>query len=215
MLPDAVCSPCFGWDDKNSYFCSSLLLNMKQKQAIIEALKRLGGKAKMSRICELALTLGDFSGSKNPKATIRNCIYTHPLDFISSEQKDYWQLASYQEEVEGLKREIEELKGQLAMKDKTIEELKAVKTEDDFVQRIVRETKRLYKHEKEKTEVIRQILYKVGRSDAEEELDAWIEGRQYKPSFNVAGDYVVSKNVENEVLSVASGGTGINISKEK
>ena len=70
----------------------------------------------------------------------------------------------------------------------------------------------LYKHEKSKTEVIRQILYKVGRSDAEEELDAWIEGREYKPSINIAGDYIANKHVTNEVNNVASGATGINVS---
>lgn len=64
---------------------------------------------------------------------------------------------------------------------------------------------------KKKIEVVRQILYKVGRADAEEELDAWIEGREYKPSVNVAGDYVVSKHVDNEVNGVAAGATGISL----
>ena len=93
--------------------------------------------------------------------------------------------------------------------------LRSVKTEDDFVKRLVKETKNLYKHEKDKIEVIRQILYKVGRSDAEEELDAWIEGRVYRPTVNVSGDYVVNKHVENEVGNVEGGGTGINIDKDK
>jgi hypothetical protein len=53
-------------------------------------------------------------------------------------------------------------------------------TEDDFVKRLVKETKNLYKHERSKTEVIRQILYKLGRADAEAELDAWIEGKEKK-----------------------------------
>ena len=65
-----------------------------------------------------------------------------------------------------------------------IEELKKIPSEDDFVKRLVKETKKLYKHEKEKTEVIRQILYKVGREDAEAELDAWIEDRQ-KPLVSI------------------------------
>lgn len=83
------------------------------------------------------------------------------------------------------------------------------------MRRLVRETKNLYKHEKDKIEVIRQILYKVGRSDAEEELDAWIEGREYRPTVNVSGDYVVNKNVENEVSNVEGGATGINVNKDK
>lgn len=132
----------------------------------------------MSRICELALTLGDFSGSKNPKATIRNCIYTHPLDFISSEQKDYWQLASYQEEVAGLKREIEELKGQLAKKDKTIEELKAVPKEAEFVEKFLREVMDEYKRKPKQADPIRNILRHMRHKGATAVLDAWIDEKE-------------------------------------
>lgn len=177
---------------------------MTQKEAIIKALEKLGGKAKMSEICKLAKSIGDFSGSNDASATIRNCIYKHPQDFLSSEQKDYWQLVSYQEEIACRDRRIKELEEENSR-------LKVKKTEDDFVKRLVRETKHLYKHEKDKIEVIRQILYKVGRNDAEEELDAWIEGREYKSSINVSGDYVVTKHVDNEVNGVAFGGTGISV----
>ena len=114
---------------------------------------------------------------------------------------------SYQEDIAKRDQRIKEL-----MEEN--ERLKVVKTEDDFVRRLVRETKNLYKHEKGKIEVIRQILYKVGRSDAEEELDAWIEGKEYNPSVNVAGDYVLSKQVVNEVNGVSSGATGISTNKD-
>ena len=183
-----------------------------QKEAARKALEILGGRAQMKYICLVAAHLiGDNTQAKDVKNNVRREIYTNSTLFqrVPNMPDGWWELTYYQEEMDGLKREIDELKGQLAMKDKTIEELKAVKTEDDFVQRIVRETKRLYKHEKEKTEVIRQILYKVGRGDAEEELDAWIEDRQYKPLINVAGDYVLSKNVENEVQNVEAGGIGV------
>ena len=193
MLPDAVCRPCFGWDDKNSYFCSSLLLNMKQKQAIIEALKRLGGKAKMSRICELALTLGDFSGSKNPKATIRNCIYTHPLDFISSEQKDYWQLVSYQEEIALRDKEIAELKAE-------VERLGSVPTEDDFVQRFVKKVKHNLKRDKKTVEEIRKLMDALGRSDADKELDEWLQGKT-KPVVKQVTKKFIQKNINSQVFT--------------
>lgn len=168
----------------------------------------LGGRARLKEIYPLAVEIGDFSGSKDEKATIRNCLLTSPKCFRRSPDKPdgWWELISYQEEIADLDRQIKEL-----MEEN--ERLKAVKTEDDFVRRLVRETKNLYKHEKDKIEVIRQILYKVGRSDAEEELDAWIEGREYKPSLNVAGDFVMSKNVEHEVNGVASGAVGVNIDK--
>ena len=51
---------------------------------------------------------------------------------------------------------------------------------NDFVKRIVEETKHVYKHDRKKADVIRQIMIKVGRSDADAELDAWIEGKEKK-----------------------------------
>ena len=174
---------------------------MTQKDAIIEALNRLGGKASLKDIYQLAYTLADFSRSKNWHATIRSYLLRETGTFRPSGQ-GWWELVSYQEEIASRDQRIKELEAENAR-------LRAIKTEDGFVERLVRETKKLYKHEKEKIEVIRQILYKVGRSDAEEELDAWIEGREYKPSINISGDYVVTKHVDNEVNGVVSGGTGI------
>lgn len=81
-------------------------------------------------------------------------------------------------------------------------------TADDFVKRLVSKAKKLYKHDKGKLEVIRQMLYNLGCVEAEAELDACIEGKEYKP-MNIEGDYVVNKNVENEVNGVAKGATGI------
>ena len=183
---------------------------MTQKEAIVKALQTLGGRAQLKEIYPLAVELGNFSGSNNPQATIRNCLQKSPKFFRHSPGKPdgWWELLSYQEEITLRDKRIKEL-------EEENERLKTVKTEDDFVKRLVRETKNLYKHEKDKIEVIRQILYKVGRSDAEEELDAWIEGREYKHSLNFAGDYVVSKHVENEVNGVAESGIGINLSHNK
>ena len=175
---------------------------MTQKEAIIKALKNLGGKATLNEIYPIAYSLADFSGSKDWKATIRWYLQKE-TDSFRSAKRGSWELLSYQEDIARRDKRIKELEAEIAR-------LRG-KTEDDFVKRLVRETKHLYKHEKDKIEVIRQILYKVGRNDAEEELDAWIEGREYKPSINVSGDYVVTKHVDNEVNGVASRGTGINV----
>ena len=180
---------------------------MNQKEAIVQALEKMGGKAPLKDIYQHAYPLADFTGSRDWKATIRWYLQKG-TDTFRSKERGWWELLSYQEEMAKLNERIAELKEENMR-------LKNVKTEDDFVKRLVQETKNLYKHEKVKIEVIRQILYNVGRSDAEEELDAWIEGREYKPSLNVAGDYVVNKHVENEVNGVAPGATGIKIHKDK
>lgn len=160
---------------------------MTQKEAIIEALKRLGGKAKMGIICRVAIEIGDFSGSKKPDATIRNCIYTHPKDFLKSDEKDCWQLPSYQEDIAARDQRIKELEAE-------VEALKSIPKEDDFVARFVEETKRFYKHERKKADAIRQIMIKVGRSDAEAEIDAWMEGKKVK----------VIKKVEKKIVQKIS-----------
>ena len=152
----------------------------------------LGGKAKMGKICKLAQSLGDFSGSKSPSSTIRNCIYTNPSEFRSS-GGGYWELMWYQEEIAKRDSRIAELEELLSALDSEIAELKNVLTEDNFVKRLVKETKNLYKHEQSKTEVIRQILYKVGRTDAEAELDAWIVGKEHIPSVSINGNIVLNK----------------------
>lgn len=198
------------WMGKFRIFAAKRNKKMTQKEAIVKALQTLGGRAQLKEIYPLALEFGNFRGSKDKEATIRNCLQTSPKSFRRSPDKPsgWWELVSFQKEIARRDLRIKEL-----MEEN--ERLKAVKTEDDFVRKLVRETKKLYKHEKEKTEVIRQILYKVGRGDAEEELDAWIEGKEYKPSFNVQGDLVVNKNVEHEVNHVVPDATGISINKCK
>lgn len=179
---------------------------MTQKEAIVEALKRLGGRANLNDIYRFAYKLADFSGSKDWKATIRWYLQKE-TNFFRSTKRGSWELVSYQEELAKRDLRIKEL-----MEENEL--LKAVKTEDDFVERFVEETKRFYKHERKKADAIRQIMIKVGRRDAEADIDAWIEGREYKSSVNVQGDFVMNKSVEHEVNNVASGAIGININKE-
>ena len=180
---------------------------MTQKEAIIKSLKCLGGKACLNDIYRFAYELADFSGSKDWKATIRWYLQKETNTFRST-KRGWWELVSYQEELAKRDLRIKEL-----MEEN--ERLKAVKTEDDFVERFVEEAKRFYKHERKKADAIRQIMIKVGRRDAEADIDAWIEGREYKSSVNVQGDFVMNKSVEHEVNNVASDATGISINKNK
>ena len=176
---------------------------MTQKEAIIKALEKLGGRAQLKDIYPLAIEIGDFSRSQNMKATIRNCLLTNPKDFRHSDGKPsgWWELTSFQEEIAEMKAEIKNLKEEN-------ERLRAVPTEDDFVNKLVTDAENRYKYEKDMIKAIRTILYNLGRTEDAAKLDAWIEGKEYKP-MNIEGDYVVTKNVGNEVNGVAKGATGI------
>lgn len=154
---------------------------MTHVEALKRVLEELGGRSTLQEIYPRAVELISFKEGSNIQATLRSSLQRHPKMFRPSAGKPdgWWELVSFQEDIATRDHRIHELEEENAR-------LKAVRTEDDFVRRIVKETKKLYKHDKEKTEVIRQILYKVGRSDAEEELDAWIEGREYKTAETVA-----------------------------
>ena len=89
----------------------NIMINMTQKEAIIKALEDLGGRGRLQDIYPLAMEYGDFSGSKTPKATIRNYLLMSPKSFRRSYGKPngWWELLSYQEEMSALKKENEML----------------------------------------------------------------------------------------------------------
>lgn len=181
---------------------------MTQKEAIIKALEEHGGRERLPVIYPRVIQLATFKPGSDKQTTIRTTLQRHPECFRHSPGKPdgWWELVSFQEDIAWRDQRIKELEEDNA-------QLKNIKTEDAFVQKFVQETKHFFKHDRKRADTIRQIMIKVGRSDADKELDAWIEGREYKPSINVAGDYVLSKHVDNEANGVASGATGININK--
>lgn len=144
---------------------------MTQEEALIKALKILGGKGTLDKIYPLALKALGKEGA-NTKASFRKTLQKHPASFKSF-QRGVWELSSYQEELAIRDKRITELEAE-------VEALKNIPKEDDFVKRFVEETKRFYKHERKKADAIRQIIIKVGRQDAEGEIDAWMDGKQTK-----------------------------------
>ena len=176
---------------------------MTQKEAIIKALEMLGGRANLKQIYPLAMEL-TFFGGNTPENTIRNYLQKNPKLFRPSPGKPsgWWELTSFQEEIAELKAEIQTLKEENEI-------LRAVPTEDDFVNKLVTDAENRYKYEKDMIKAIRTILYNLGRTEDAAKLDAWIDGREYKPSMNFEGDYVVNKHIDHEVNGVAKGATGI------
>ena len=155
---------------------------MTQKEAIEKALEKLGGRATLQEIYPLAIEIGDFSSSKDKKATIRNYLQTSPKNFRHSPDKpDGWyELISYQEEISKRDLRIAELEVLLVDKEKEIVELKKQPTEDSFVKRMVSATKNLFGINRKHADYVRQVLLKLGRDDEQEELLAWIERREQK-----------------------------------
>lgn len=150
---------------------------MTQKEAIIEALHRLGGKASLNDIYRFAYMNADFSGSKDWKATIRWYLQKDTSSFRSS-KRGWWELVSYQEEIARFKQRIMKLEEENAC-------LKAVKTEDDFVKRFVKKVKHHLKRDKKTVEEIRRLMDALGRSDADKELDEWLQNNDKEYHGNI------------------------------
>ena len=157
-------------------------MHMTQKEAIEKALQKLGGRATLQEIYPLALEIGDFSGSKDKKATVRSYLLTSPKSFRHSPDKpDGWyELISFQEEIAARDNRIAELEALLAEKDKKIDDLKGEPTEDSFVRRLVNATKNIFGINRKHADYVRQVLLKLGRDEEQEELLAWIERREQK-----------------------------------
>lgn len=165
---------------------------MTQKEAIIEVLNRLGGKANLNDIYRYAYTKADFSGSKDWKATIRWYLQKE-TDSFRSTKRGSWELVSYQEELASRDKRIKELEEENAR-------LKAVKTEDDFVERFVKKVKHNLKRDKKTVEEIRKLMDALGRSDADKELDDWLQGKDKKVVKQVTKKYI-QKNINSQVFT--------------
>jgi len=153
---------------------------MTQKEAIEKALQKLGGRATLQEIYPLALEIGDFSSSKDKKATVRSYLLTSPKSFRHSPDKPngWYELISFQEEIAARDNRIAELEALLAEKDKKIDDLKGMPTEDSFVRRLVNATKNIFGINRKHADYVRQVLLKLGRDEEQEELLAWIERRE-------------------------------------
>ena len=183
---------------------------MTQKEALEQALKDLGGRAHLQDIYPVAIKYITHKEGSKIYDSLRGCIHDKRRFRPSPDKPQGWyELLSYQEEIASRDKRIKELEEENA-------QLKSIKTEDAFVEKMLKETKKRFKHESERNKAVAvsQILAWAGREDASENLDEWLEGKE-KPFIAVNGDYVVSKHVENEIDNVEAGGTGVNINKEE
>jgi uncharacterized protein Smg (DUF494 family) len=197
-----------------SYFCNQKTINMTQKEAIIEALNRLGGKASLNDIYRFAYTLADFSGSKDWKATIRWYLQKE-TDSFRSTKRGWWELVSYQEDIAIRDNRIKEL-------EEANKHLMSIPKEAEFVDKFLKEVMNEYKRKRGEADPIRNILRHMGHEEAAAVLDACIDKNEedlVKALENlkivVQGDYVVNKHIDNQVNGVAKGATGLSIHKEE
>ena len=143
---------------------------MTQREALKQALEKLGGRARLQDLYPLVLKVIKWKPDSNIEATLRTTLKRNPSDFRHSPGKPsgWWELTSFQEEIAEMKAEIQTLKEEN-------ERLRAVPTEDDFVDRFVMQVKTFLKRDTDTVDEIRKILVALNRSDAAKNLDSWID----------------------------------------
>ena len=166
---------------------------MTQKEAIIEALKRFGGKANLNDIYRFAYTLADFSGSKDWKATIRWYLQKE-TDAFRSSKRGWWELVSFQEEIASRDNRIAELEALLIDRDKEISELKQQETADFFVGRMIDATKTIFATKRNDARPVQQVLVVMNRPE-QQNLMEWI---LWKPT-NVVNKTFTKKIIQKTI----------------
>ena len=143
---------------------------MTQREALKQALEKLGGRARLQDLYPVVLKVIKWKPDSDIEATLRTTLKRDPYDFRHSPGKPsgWWELTSFQEEIAEMKAEIQTLKEEN-------ERLRAVPTEDDFVDRFVMQVKTFLKRDTDTVDEIRKILVALNRSDAAKNLDSWID----------------------------------------
>ncbi len=145
---------------------------MTQVEAVIEALKKLGGKAELKYIYMVAIDLIGEHKSNNIEANIRRCLYSNPKLFYSLKEKGegWWGLVSYQNELDKRDARIAELEAE-------IKEQKSRPTLEAFVKLMLEVTMNLFLITRQNADYIRQVLSVMGLKKEEAVLAAWIQNK--------------------------------------
>lgn len=145
------------------------IINMSQIEAVVEALKKLGGKGELKYIYMIAIDLIGEHNSKNIRANIRRCLNSNPNLFYPLKDKGdgYWGLVSYQNELDKRDARIDELEAE-------VKEHKSRPTLESFVKLLLEATMNLFLVNREAADPIRQMLGVIGLKKEEAVLAAWI-----------------------------------------
>ena len=155
------------------FFCTFAakfkIIGMTQTEAVVEALKILGGKAELKYIYMVAIDLIGEHNSNNIWANIRRCLYSNPKLFYPLKEKGdgWWGLVSYQNELDKRDARIVELEAE-------VKEHKSSPTLESFVKLLLEATMNLFLVNREAADPIRQMLGVIGLKKEEAVLAAWI-----------------------------------------
>lgn len=176
---------------------------MTQGEAVIKALEDLGGKATLRQIYDLAQRYATF-GTKTPEESIRAILQRSPKAKQKVKGSGWWELASYQEEIELLKKAIRE-------RDERIHELETMITPIATFERL----SNMYmdasiNKDKEDRKEVCNILTKI-----QSRLNLTVSTELYNRIVSFDKDITMPKiNVDGNNNGVVSDSIGINLSPD-
>lgn len=176
---------------------------MTQGEAVIKALEDLGGKASLRQIYDLAKKYTTF-GTKTPEESIRSILQRSPKAKQKVKGSGWWELVSYQEEIELLKKAIRE-------RDERIHELETMITPIATFERL----SNMYmdasmNKDKEDRKEVCNILTKI-----QSRLNLTVSTELYNRIVSFDKDITMPKiNVDGNNNGVVSDSIGINLSPD-
>lgn len=176
---------------------------MTQGEAVIKALEDLGGKATLRQIYDLAQRYATF-GTKTPEESIRAILQRSPKAKQKVKGSGWWELASYQEDIEQLDKAVKE-------RDERIRELETMITPIATFERL----SNMYmdasmNKDKEDRKEVCNILTKI-----QSRLNLTVSTELYNRIVSFDKDITMPKiNVDGNNNGVVSDSIGINLSPD-
>ena len=120
------------------------------------------------------------------------------------------------ETLEGQESRIAELEAEKAALEAEIKRLKGVESADDFVGRLMKATKLIFRVKRQQADCVRLVLLNLGRVEEQQELADWMDKQQKRGGVKKVVQHNVNSQVFNgEVTESEFNGKGGNNGKRK
>lgn len=145
---------------------------MTQKEAVIQALEKLGGEASLVEIIAVAFTIkgADWTKAGDPKANIRRIVRTNPEQICVTGNARYGLI--------GHKNKIAELNEQILALKAENEALRKRQTVEDFVDVLLATSFEAFELEPDRILPVRSVLHDLKHKEAVVRIDEWYNNKK-------------------------------------
>lgn len=163
---------------------------MTQKEAVIQALEKLGGEASLAEITAVALTIkgADWTNTNDPNANIRRIVRTTPEQIFVISNARYGLI--------GHKTKIAELNEQILALKAENEALRSRQTVEEFIDQVLNDSFEEFELQAEGIMPIRSALIRQNCKEAVARIDEWYKKKTMKAYVNHADQLNIQCDVK-------------------